>query len=223
MQIYAQHGVTDFVVCLGYKGYLIKEYFANLMLHLAEVVEFDLSGNVVKYNHSSPTNWRVTLVETGDDTQTGGRIKRIRPWVENEKAFCLTYGDGVADLDVSALITFHQGHGKLATLTAVSPPGRFGAIELNNGEVKEFMEKPTIGGQWVNGGFFVLSPRVLDYIEGDNTTWERQPLQSLVADGQLRAFEHSGFWQPMDTVRERDILEELCVSGHPPWLKGPLR
>jgi glucose-1-phosphate cytidylyltransferase len=222
MQIYAEHGVTDFVICLGYKGYVIKEYFANLLLHLADVVEFDLSINATKYDHASPTNWRVTLVETGEATQTGGRIKRVGPWVENEDAFCLTYGDGVANVDVSALIDFHRGHGKLATLTAVSPPGRFGSVELTNGQVTDFSEKPATGDQWINGGFFVLSPKILDYIEGDQTIWERDPLQSLAAAGELKAFEHRGFWQPMDTLRERDILEEHCATGHPPWFKSTL-
>ena len=220
MEIYSRHGVTDFVICLGYKGYIIKEYFANLLLHLADVVEFDLGGNATRYDHASRTNWRVTLVETGEATETGGRIKRVRPWVEKEEAFCLTYGDGVADVDISALVRFHRDHGKLATLTAVSPPGRFGAVEVREGEVTEFAEKPTVGNQWINGGFFVLSPRVIDFVEGDATVWERQPLRALAIEGQLRAYLHRGFWQPMDTLRERELLEELCARGNPPWLEG---
>jgi glucose-1-phosphate cytidylyltransferase len=220
MSIYAAHGVTDFVICLGYKGYLIKEYFANFMLHSANVVSFDLSRNSVSYEHKDERPWRVTLVETGEDTQTGGRIKRIRQWVEDDDCFCLTYGDGLSNVDIGALIDHHRDHGKFATMTAVSPPGRFGAIELEDGKVTSFVEKPKFDGQVINGGFFVLSPRVFDYIDGDRAVWEHGPLKGLAADGQLNAYQHGGFWQPMDTIREREILEELWVSGNPPWMKA---
>jgi glucose-1-phosphate cytidylyltransferase len=221
MNIYAAHGVTDFVICLGYKGYMIKEYFSNFMLHAAEAVEFDLAAGNTTYGRIDAPKWRVTLVETGEDTQTGGRIKRIAPWVKDEKAFCLTYGDGLADVDIAALIDRHHKQGKLATVTAVSPPGRFGAMQIKNGtDVSSFTEKPSSGQQFINGGFFVLSPRVLDFIEGDDTIWEREPLQALAKQGQLTAFPHAGFWQPMDTIREREILEQLWSTGKAPWTRG---
>ena len=219
MKIYAQHGITDFIVCLGYRGYMIKEYFANFRLHSAEHVEFDLAGHKIDFGKSETEPWRVTVVETGIDTETGGRLKRIQPWVENDEAFCMTYGDGVADVDITALIAHHNRHHRYATMTAVSPPARFGAVELDEGKVTRFVEKPSSGEQVINGGFFVLSPRVFDYIDGDHTTWEHEPLQRLAAEHQLNAFRHSGFWQPMDTVRERELLDHLCDFGTPPWLK----
>lgn len=220
MNIYAAHGVTDFIICLGYKGYMIKEYFSNFLLHATEAVEFDLAAGTTRYHHSQTPNWRVTLVETGEVTQTGGRIKRIEPWVRDEEAFCLTYGDGLADIDITALIKWHNNQGKLATVTAVTPPGRFGAIETLNGKVTAFREKPASGGQVINGGFFVLSPRVLDLIDGDDAVWELEPLQALAARGELSAFHHLGFWQPMDTIRERDVLEQLWRSGRAPWAQS---
>jgi glucose-1-phosphate cytidylyltransferase len=219
MEIYAAHGVTDFIVCLGYRGYIIKEYFANYFLHAAESVAFNLGDHSVKYAHAAGKSWNVTLVETGETTQTGGRIRRIAPWVKNEEAFCLTYGDGLSDVDVSSSIAHHRAHGKLATITAVTPPGRFGALEIQDGEVKEFVEKPAAGGQVINGGFFVLSPKVIDYIADDSTVWEHEPLRRLAAERQLNAYPHAGFWQPMDTIRERELLEELWDSGNPPWSK----
>jgi glucose-1-phosphate cytidylyltransferase len=218
MQIYSQYGISDFIVCLGYKGYVIKEYFANFFLHSADVVQINLASGQITHQTGKGAPWRVTLVETGDATQTGGRIKRIRPWVEEDECFALTYGDGLAAIDISGLIAFHNAHGKLATMAAVSPPSRFGAVQLVGGTVKSFVEKPVTQDQIVNGGFFVLSPKVIDYIADDNTVWEREPLQHLAADGQLQAFQHRGFWQPMDTMREREMLEELWSSGRPPWL-----
>jgi glucose-1-phosphate cytidylyltransferase len=221
MQIYAAHGITDFIVCLGYKGYVIKEYFANYLLHSVDVVEFDLGQRATNLRHSEVSPWHVTLVETGEHTQTGGRIKRIEPWVRDEEAFCLTYGDGVADVDVTASIAYHREHGRYATVTAVSPPGRFGTLRVVQGKVTEFVEKPATDGQPINGGFFVLSQKIFGYIADDDTVWEHEPLQRLAADGQLSAYHHTGFWQPMDTVRDRDLLEQLWASGDAPWWKNP--
>jgi glucose-1-phosphate cytidylyltransferase len=221
MQIYAAHGITDFIVCLGYKGYVIKEYFANYLLHSADVVEFDLRGRATKFRHSQINPWHVTLVETGEQTQTGGRIKRIAPWVQDDEAFCLTYGDGLANIDVGASIAYHRQQGRYATVTAVSPPGRFGTLRVRKGEVTEFTEKPATDGQLINGGFFVLSHKIFDYIADDNTTWEHEPLRQLAAHGQLSAHYHAGFWQPMDTVRDRELLEQLWASGDAPWWKDP--
>lgn len=218
MSIYAAHGITDFVICLGYKGYMIKEFFAHYLLHAAESVTFDLAANSTEMASTTTEPWRVTLVETGADTMTGGRLKRIDRWVRDDEAFCMTYGDGLANVDVTALVEHHRQCGRLATMTTVDPPGRFGAVELRDGEVTRFVEKPTTGEQVINGGFFVLSPRVLDYIDGDETVWEQEPLQNLAAERQLNAFQHAGFWQPMDTVREREILESLWASGTCPWL-----
>lgn len=218
MKIYAMHGVTEFVVCLGYKGYMIKEFFNHFRLHAAESVEFDLANHKVELGASEADPWKVTLVETGTDTLTGGRVKRIQRWVEKDEAFCMTYGDGVSDVDITALIAHHKKHGRHATMTTVTPPGRFGAVEMRDGKVTRFVEKPVTGEQVINGGFFVLSPKVFEYIDGDETTWEREPLERLAADHQLSAFQHSGFWQPMDTVRERETLESLAESGTPPWL-----
>jgi glucose-1-phosphate cytidylyltransferase len=218
MEIYAAHGVTDFIVCLGYRGYMIKEYFANYVLHAADVVEFDLGMRTTKHDYAQTKPWRVTLVETGEATQTGGRIKRIEPWVRDEEAFCLTYGDGLSDVDISASIVWHKQRKQYATVTAVTPPGRFGALEIEDGEVREFVEKPAAGGQVINGGFFVLSPKIFNYISDDpGAVWEHEPLRRLATDRQLNAFPHSGFWQPMDTIRERELLEELWESGNPPW------
>jgi glucose-1-phosphate cytidylyltransferase len=217
MKCYSAHGINDFVICCGYKGYLIKEYFANYFLHMSDVT-FDMQNNQMEVHQRSAEPWRVTLVDTGDETMTGGRIKRIAPYVKDED-FCCTYGDGVGDIDITALVNFHHQHGKLATLTATQPPGRFGALKLSGNDVLSFQEKPQGEGGWINGGFFVLSPKVMDYIEGDTTLWEREPLDNLASTGQLSAYLHSGFWQPMDTLRDKNHLEELWASGKAPWKK----
>jgi glucose-1-phosphate cytidylyltransferase len=216
MKIYAAHGINEFIVCLGYKGYVIKEFFANYVLHAADVT-VDIGANQIHYHDGAREPWRVTLVETGEHTQTGGRLKRIAPWVKGERDFCMTYGDGVADVDVTAGIAFHRRNGKLATMTAVQPPGRFGAATLADDRVIGFTEKPRGDGGFVNGGFFVLSPKALDHVAGDNTYWEREPLENLAAGGQLMAFRHDGFWQPMDTLRDREYLESLWTAGKAPW------
>jgi glucose-1-phosphate cytidylyltransferase len=222
MEAYAEYGISEFIVCLGYKGYVIKEYFSNYFLHSAKTVEFDLAERTTTFSHAETKQWRIVLVETGERTQTGGRIKRIEPWVRDDEAFCLTYGDGLADIDIAASIAHHKSHGKHATITAVTPPGRFGALRISNGAVTQFVEKPVSGDQVINGGFFVLSPKVMDYIDDDSTVWEQEPLRRLAAEGQLVAFPHVGFWQPMDTIRERELLEELWRSGRPPWRKNPV-
>jgi glucose-1-phosphate cytidylyltransferase len=214
MKIYAAHGLTDFIVCCGYKGYLIKEYFANYFMHMSDVT-IDLGKNSIEVHQKKAEPWRVTLVDTGETTQTGGRLRRVRDYIDGD--FCLTYGDGVGSIDVTRLIAFHRQHGKHATMTAVQPPGRFGALELNDTEVRSFMEKPTGDGGWINGGFFVLNPAVIDLIEGDDTLWERQPLETLASTGQLQAWFHHGFWQPMDTLRDKNHLEELWTTGRAPW------
>jgi len=216
MKLYSAHGVNDFVICCGYKGYVIKEYFANYFLHMSDVT-FDMADNRMDVHHRSAEPWKVTLVDTGDDTMTGGRLRRVAAYIQDEEAFCLTYGDGIADVDISAEIAFHNQHGKWATVTAVQPPGRYGALQLEGARVAGFMEKPRGDGGLINGGFFVLSPKCLDLIEGDDTSWEGKPLTSLAADGQLVAFEHMGFWQPMDTLRDKIQLEELWDSGKAPW------
>lgn len=216
MKLYSHHDIHDFVICCGYKGYVIKEYFANYFLHMSDVT-FDICHNTMEVHERHAEPWRVTLVDTGDDTLTGGRLKRVEAYVRDEEAFCFTYGDGLSDVDISASIAFHREHGRHATLTAVRPPGRYGAIEQTGDQVTRFVEKPPGDGGLINGGFFVLSPAALDYIEGDRTSWEAQPLSQLAADGQLMAFEHSGFWQPMDTLREKNLLEELWDSGAAPW------
>ena len=216
MKSYSAHGVNDFVICCGYKGYLIKEYFANYFLHMSDVT-FDMANNQMQVHERHAEPWRVTLVDTGEDTMTGGRLKRVTPYVQDETAFCFTYGDGVADVDISAQIQFHNAHGKLATVTAVLPPGRYGALQLTGSAVRGFSEKPHGEGGLINGGFFVLSPQVLSLIDGDSTPWESTPLQSLASQNQLMAFEHQGFWQPMDTLREKNLLEELWQSGNAPW------
>jgi len=216
MKIYAAHGITDFIICLGYKGYVIKEYFANYVLHAADVT-IDLAQNKLEYLSGAPEPWKVTLVETGEATETGGRVKRVARWLQEDDTFCMTYGDGVADIDITASIAFHRQHGKLATMAAVTPPGRFGALTLEGDSVTGFREKPRGDGGLINGGFFVLSRQVLDYIADDKTVWERAPLEKLAAEGQLQAFRHDGFWQPMDTVRERTVLESLWTGGKAPW------
>ena len=216
MKTYSAHGVNDFIICLGYKGYMIKEYFANYTLHMSDIT-FDLAKNKIRIHHQNVEPWRVTLVDTGEGTMTGGRIKRIRPYVENEP-FLLTYGDGVADIDLQSLIHFHKKHGKFATLTAVSPPGRFGAIRIGgDNKVESFLEKPIGDGGAINGGFFVLEPPIFEYIEGETTYWEKEPLETLARDGQLMAYRHTGFWHAMDTMRDRKLLDELWGSGHAPW------
>jgi glucose-1-phosphate cytidylyltransferase len=215
MKLYSHHGITDFVICLGYKGYVIKEYFANYFLHMSDVT-FDMASNRMEIHQNSVEPWKVTLVDTGDKTMTGGRLKRVARYL-GEGDFCFTYGDGVADVDVRKLAAFHRAHGKLATVTAVQPPGRYGALEMEGDGVRGFMEKPQGDGGWINGGFFVLSTRVIDYIEGDTTSWESDPLEALARDRQLAAFQHRGFWQPMDTLRDRNHLEELWQSGRAPW------
>ena len=216
MKLYSAHGVDEFVVCCGYKGYLIKEYFANYFLHMSDVT-FDLSENRMTVHQRYAEPWRVTLVDTGDDTMTGGRLRRVAEYLKNEDAFCFTYGDGLADIDIRKLIAFHRGHGKLATVTAVQPPGRYGAVALEGNRVRGFAEKPRGDGAWINGGFFVLHPRALDYINGDSTSWETEPLARLASAGELCAFEHRGFWQPMDTLRDKNLLEELWGKGTAPW------
>ena len=216
MKSYSAHGVNDFVICCGYKGYIIKEYFANYFLHMSDVT-FDLSNNQMEVHERHAEPWRVTLVDTGADTLTGGRLKRVANYLKGEDAFCFTYGDGVSDVDISASIAFHRQHGKLATVTAVLPPGRYGALQRDGDKVDGFIEKPRGDGGWINGGYFVLSPKVLDFVSDDMTSWELEPLANLAQQNQLMAFEHSGFWQPMDTLREKTQLEELWQSGNAPW------
>jgi glucose-1-phosphate cytidylyltransferase len=216
MKIYSAHGVNDFVVCCGYKGYVIKEYFANYFLHMSDVT-FDMSCNTMQVHHKKAEPWRVTLVDTGDETLTGGRLKRVANYLQSEEAFCFTYGDGVADVNITAQLAFHRAHGKLATITAVQPPGRYGALVRQGSAVRGFQEKPPGDGAWINGGFFVLRPQVLELIEGDGTSWEASPLEALAAQGQLEAFEHCGFWQPMDTLRDKTKLEQLWDAGKAPW------
>jgi len=217
MKIYHAHGINDFVICCGYKGFAIKEYFANYLIHASDVT-FDIGSRDVEIHQTDAENWRVTLVDTGQDTMTGGRLKRVREHLDDEP-FCMTYGDGVSDVNITQLIEFHRDHGNLATMTAVQPPGRFGAFSLRESEtrVEHFREKPKGDNAWINGGFFVLNPKVIDYIDGDETTWEAGPMEQLVRDGELRAFKHGGFWQPMDTLRDRVYLEDLWKSGKPPW------
>jgi glucose-1-phosphate cytidylyltransferase len=215
MKIYAAHGVEDFVICLGYKGYVIKEYFANYQLHTCDV-SFDLAQGQLEIHRSATEPWKVTLVDTGEDTMTGGRLKRVLPYV-GEEDFCFTYGDGLADIDVGALVAQHRARGALATVTAVQPAGRFGAVEIEGARVSSFEEKPRGDGAWLNGGFFVLSPGVGAYIAGDETVWEQEPLRALAHEGQLAPYLHEGFWQAMDTLRDRHVLEQLWDSGAAPW------
>ncbi len=216
MKIYSSHGINDFVICCGYKGYVIKEYFANYFLHMSDVT-FDMASNTMDVHHRNAEPWRVTLIDTGDETMTGGRLKRVEDFVKKDEAFCFTYGDGVANIDITALIKFHQQHGKKATVTAVQPPGRYGALNMDGENVFGFIEKPKGDGGKINGGFFVLSPKCLDYIAGDTTSWEAGPLIRLATEGELIAFEHKGFWQPMDTLRDKNHLEELWLGGRAPW------
>ena len=216
MKLYSAYGVNDFVICCGYKGYVIKEYFANYFLHMSDVT-FDMASNRMEVHQRYAEPWRVTLVDTGDDTQTGGRLKRVAEYVADEDPFCFTYGDGLSDVNISDLIDFHERHGKWATVTAVSPPGRFGALDRDGDQVMGFSEKPRGDGGLINGGFFVLSPKCLDLIEGDHVPWECAPMIQLAAQGQLMAFEHRGFWQPMDTLREKHLLDALWANGEAPW------
>jgi len=216
MKMYSAHGVNDFVICCGYKGYVIKEYFANYFLHMSDVT-FDMANNQMEVHQRHAEPWRVTLVDTGDDTMTGGRLKRVADYVKDEEAFCFTYGDGVADVDISALIAFHRKHGRAATVTAVQPPGRYGALKMEDDLVAGFTEKPRGDGGLINGGFFVLSPEVLPLIEGDHISWEMEPLETLARKGDLMAFRHMGFWQPMDTLREKRMLESLWETNKAPW------
>jgi glucose-1-phosphate cytidylyltransferase len=216
MKMYSAHGVNDFIICCGYKGYVIKEYFANYFLHMSDIT-FDMTNNRMEVHQQKAEPWRVTLVDTGEETLTGGRLKRVTGYLKDEDAFCFTYGDGVSDIDISKEIAFHKQHGKWATVTAVQPPGRYGALEMVGRSVSGFTEKPRGDGGLINGGFFVLSPKCIDLIAGDQTSWEGMPLTRLAAEGQLMAFEHDGFWQPMDTLREKNLLENLWLSGKAPW------
>tara|TARA_Y100001951_G_scaffold104712_2_gene117341 strand:- start:2684 stop:3454 length:771 start_codon:yes stop_codon:yes gene_type:complete len=215
MKIYSHFGINDFVICLGYKGYIIKEYFANYFLHMSDVT-FDMAENRMHIHNRKAEPWRVTLVDTGESTATGGRLKRVREYLGDE-TFCLTYGDGVSNVDIPLLIDFHRRHGKLATVTAVQPPGRYGALDVQDDRVQGFQEKPLGDGGWINGGFFVLEPGVLAYIEGDATTWEYEPMRRLAEEGQLMSHLHRGFWQPMDTLRDRTLLEERWKNGQAEW------
>jgi len=218
LKIYSHHGINDFVICCGYKGYVIKEYFANYFLHTSDVT-FDMAHNTMEVHHKRAESWKVTLVDTGDESMTGGRLRRVASYVRDEESFCFTYGDGVGDVDITASIAFHRSHGKAATLTATFPPGRFGALDIRQGRVNSFREKPKGDGAMVNGGFFVLSPSVLSELHDDTTVWEHGPLVNLADRGELMAFEHTGFWQPMDTLRDKHLLEELWASGRAPWKK----
>lgn len=216
MKLYYAHGVRDFIICCGFKGYMIKEYFANYGLHMSDIT-FDLSQNSIEFHRQSAENWRVTLVDTGENSMTGGRLKRVAPYLKDEEAFCFTYGDGVGNVDIGKTIAFHKSHGKQATVTAVRPPARYGALQLDGTEVQGFIEKPEGEGGFINGGFFVLSPRVIDRIEADHSSWEGEPLMGLASEGELQAYFHDGFWQPMDTLRDKNHLESLWQSGAPPW------
>jgi len=216
MKSYSAHGINEFIICCGFKGYVIKEYFANYFLHMSDVT-FDMADNRMVVHHQNAEPWKVTLVDTGDDTLTGGRLKRVESYIKEEEIFCFTYGDGVSDLDISASILFHRNHGKLATVTAVQPPGRYGALERSGNQVTGFIEKPRGDGGLINGGFFILSPKCLSLIEGDFSSWEGDPLNQLAEMNELMAFEHHGFWQPMDTLRDKTLLEDLWTSGQAPW------
>lgn len=215
MKMYSAHNVNDFVICCGYKGYIIKEYFANYFLHMSDVT-YDMTTNTMQIHERYAEPWKVTLVDTGENTLTGGRLKRVRDYLSDED-FCFTYGDGVSSVDIGKLVAFHKKHGKSATVTAVQPPGRFGALEMTGNSVNSFVEKPHGDGMYINGGFFVLNPKVIDLIDDDSTIWERKPLEILAQTGQLEAFKHDGFWQPMDTLRDKQYLEELWLSGKAPW------
>jgi glucose-1-phosphate cytidylyltransferase len=215
MKIYSSYGFNDFVICLGYRGYMVKEYFANYHLHTSDVT-FDVAENRMEVQRTATERWRVTLIDTGQETMTGGRLRRVLQYLGDED-FCFTYGDGVADIDIGRLVEFHRKEGTLVTVTAVQPTGRFGSMVLDGSRVTEFSEKPTGDGAWINGGFFVVSPKVAPYLEGDETVWEREPLQRLASEGQLTSYRHTGFWQPMDTLREKLRLDELWESGTAPW------
>ena len=216
MKIYSAHGINDFIICCGYKSYIIKEYFKNYSLHMSDVT-ISMIDNSIKVHQSKVEPWTITLVDTGESTMTGGRLKKVKNHIKDEEAFCFTYGDGVADINIKSLIKFHKSHGKLATLTATFPPGRFGALSIENNQVQKFEEKPKGDGGLINGGYFVLSPKVIERIEGDNTTWEQEPLKSLASDGELMSFKHDGFWQPMDTLRDKMKLNELLEQNKAPW------
>ena len=220
LKTYSQHGINDFVICCGYKGYVIKEYFANYFLHMSDVT-FDMNKNSMEVHQRNAEPWRVTLVDTGEDTMTGGRLKRVAGYVQDEEAFCFTYGDGVGDINITELVAFHKSQNVKATLTATIPPGRFGALGLHGNKVSSFMEKPKGDGAMINGGYFVLSPEVIDAITDDSTIWEREPLERLAQEGNLAAYQHHGFWQPMDTLRDKIHLEELWQSGRAPWKVWP--
>jgi glucose-1-phosphate cytidylyltransferase len=216
MKNYSAHGINEFIICCGYKGYVIKEYFANYFLHMSDVT-FDMTNNEMEVHQKKAEPWKVTLVDTGENTLTGGRLKRVREYLDNEDDFCFTYGDGVSNIDIAASIAFHRKQGKLATISAVAPPGRYGALQMNDNLVNDFVEKPAGDGGMINGGFFVLSPKVINMIEGDRTSWEGEPLKKLAEMGEMAAFVHNGFWQPMDTLREKNMLEELWAAGKAPW------
>lgn len=216
MKMYSAHGINDFVICCGYKGYVIKEYFANYFLHMSDVT-FNMRDNNMEVHNKRAEPWNVTLVDTGEDSMTGGRLRRVAKYVQDEEAFCFTYGDGVGDIDIAATLRFHKDHGKAATLTATYPPGRFGALDIQQRQVMNFKEKPKGDGAMINGGFFVLTPKVLDYLADDSTVWEQSPLINLAENGELMAYEHQGFWQPMDTLRDKNHLEDLWESGKAPW------
>ena len=215
MKIYSAHGINDFIICLGYKGYMIKEYFANYFLHMSDVT-IDMKKNNMEVHQNSAEPWRITMVDTGESTMTGGRLKRVRQYLDDED-FCFTYGDGVGNVNIASLIQFHKTQGTLATLTATQPPGRFGAFNMDQHKITSFVEKPQGDGGWINGGFFVLSPGVIDYIEDDTAVWEREPMERLAAEGQMSAYLHHGFWQPMDTLRDKNHLEKLWADGSAPW------
>lgn len=216
MKMYSAHGINDFVICCGYKGYVIKEYFANYFLHMSDVT-FNMRDNNMEVHNKRAEPWNVTLVDTGENSMTGGRLRRVADYIKDEEAFCFTYGDGVGDIDITETIRFHKDHGKVATLTATFPPGRFGALDIHNRQVVSFKEKPKGDGALINGGFFVLTPKVLDYLVNDSSVWEQAPLMRLAEDDELMAYEHDGFWQPMDTLRDKHLLEELWNSGNAPW------
>jgi len=216
MKTYSSYGINEFIICCGYKGYIIKEYFANYFLHMSDIT-FNIKENQMEVHQERAEPWTVTLVDTGEETMTGGRLKRVEQYIKNDDVFCLTYGDGVSDININKLIEHHKKQKTLATLTAVYPPGRFGSLDISNGKVATFQEKPKGDGSRINGGFFVLSPKVLDLIENDTTVWEQEPMEILAKQGEMSAFEHNGFWQPMDTLRDKNYLEELWETGEAPW------
>ncbi len=216
MKMYSAHGLNEFIICCGYKGYVIKEYFANYFLHMSDIT-FDMTSNGMEVHQRKAEPWKVTLVDTGEHTLTGGRLRRVRKYLDGEEAFCFTYGDGLSDIDITQEINFHKKHGRLATIAAVQPPGRYGALEMAGNKVSGFVEKPRGDGGRINGGFFVLSPKVIELIEGDKQSWELSPLEQLASSGELMAYEHDGFWQPMDTLREKNMLQEQWDSGDAPW------